>query len=186
MSDPIQIKLSPNAAAIVGSLKTMPDWLLNELAPVMDKQNQLTVGHIQRDYLSFPKSGPVVAIGCRVQTNRLRGSLRASQSVVVGGTLRSAIGSNVVYAAAQEFGFDGEVFVKPHTRKQFSSGVAIGKRGPVKIKKQTGTVNVRGFTRKMHLPGRGFVRRGLADRAGDYTAAFSKAIVNAWKAKGGV
>ena len=77
----------------------------------MDDENTLTVTHIMNNYLSA--KGPMT-LG--VVTNRLRSSIRPSLSVISGATISSAIGSNVVYAAPHEFGFDGNVSVKSFTR----------------------------------------------------------------------
>lgn len=54
-----------------------------------------------------------------VRTGRLRRSVRPSKARVVAGGVVSSIGSNVKYMGVHEFGFDGEVEVRPHARKRF-------------------------------------------------------------------
>jgi hypothetical protein len=176
MSATVKITLSENAAGIVRNLETMPVWMSNRVAKSLDLQNEITVGHIQQAYLSFPRAEPAVAIGCRVQTNRLRGSVRASAAAIYGSRVTSAIGSNVIYAAAQEFGVDEDVTVAAHTRKRVSTQIIFGKLRVVR----GADIGVRAHTRHMKLPARGFVQRGIADRAANYTAAISRAIIAAW------
>lgn len=169
----VTITVSENAEAIVRNLQTMPKWMLDDIAKSMDLQNQLTVGHIQKDYLSFPRSGPSTPIGCRVQTNRLRGSIRASQAAISGNQVVSAIGSNVVYAAAQEFGAD------------IPARTIVPKPGNKALRFMIGDRVIFATSVKMpavHLPARGFVQRGIADRAANYTNAISRAIIGSWNA----
>lgn len=175
----VKIKLSAEAAQVIRNTDQLPANMRPAIMATMDKQNELTANHIIQDYLSFPSSEPPVDIGCRAVTTRLRKSLRASKTEESGGRYVSAIGSNVVYAAAQEFGFEGEETVSPHMRRQVKRETHFGLRRNV----QKADIGVRSYTRHMHIKGRGFVQRGLADRAGDYSTALSKAIVEAWNKK---
>ncbi len=169
----VNITVSEDAEQIVRNLQTMPKWLLDDIAKSMISANQLTVGHIDQAYLSFPKSGPSVAIGCRVQTNRLRGSIRASKAVISGQQVVSGIGSNVVYAAAQEFGAD------------IPARTIVPKPGNKALRFMIGDRVIFATSVKMpavHLPARGFVQRGIADRAANYTSSISRAIIAGWNA----
>ncbi len=94
----INIELSQEAKATIAAMDHLPPAALAGMVKAMDYENALTVSHIQQAYLSFPKHGPTVPIGLRIQTNRLRGSIRASKSGIEGQTVVSAIGSNVEYA----------------------------------------------------------------------------------------
>ena len=111
MSENQYITLSPEADRIRRQLSDRAGVNI-ALCRAMDVENARTVGHIQKDYLS--ERGPMT-LG--VISNRLRGSIRASLAYSQGDAIQSGIGSNVVYAAAHEFGFDGEVPVKEHTRR---------------------------------------------------------------------
>jgi hypothetical protein len=75
MSD-YSIPLDQQASEMLNRIKDLPG-AMRACAKVMDRQNQHTVSRIQSAYLSFSKSGPTQSIGCRVITNRLRGSIRA-------------------------------------------------------------------------------------------------------------
>lgn len=165
------ISISDNAAEIIKDLKELPAQMAIAIGKAMDKENQFAVSDIQRNYLSFPKSGPPIAIGCRVQTNRLRGSIRATKAVVSpDGSVSSSIGSNVAYAAAQEFG----ATIPPH-KITAKNGKALRFQigGRVIFAK---SVNFPGAT----LPARGFVQRGITDNLPNYGNAISDAIVAAW------
>lgn len=142
-------------------------------ARAMDQENQITVGLIQRDRLNFPRTGPTSPIGCRVITGRLRGSLRASRTTISGDSLVSSIGSNVRYAAALEEGFEGEVQVGAHARKQFSMQRVFGRR-----KKLRGADSqVRAHTRRVSILARHFVRDTLAAQLPHYRDNIAAAML---------
>lgn len=159
--------------------------MLLAVAKAMDQQNQLTIGDITIKRLSFPREGPVVPDGLRVQSGLLRRSLRATPAVVVGENVASTIGSNVKYAAIHEFGFDGVVQVGPHTRKRFERKKFIGGKGRAVTRKvRVGDINVVAHSREVHLPERKYVRGTLFDRADKYIEAFGNAIQDEFMAIG--
>ena len=136
------------------------------IARAMDKQNQLTVAHIQKTYLSFAGAGPTVPTGLRVKSNRLRGSLRASKAVNTGAGVVSAIGTNVVYAAIHEFG--GEIPAHDIVaRNGRALRFVIGGRVIFRHR-----VHFPGAT----LPARAPIQRGIRDCLPQYTTAISGAI----------
>jgi phage gpG-like protein len=111
VSEPITVQISGEASALLARVEKL-DSILRVAARVIRQQNALTVGHIQEHKLS--ERGPTT-LG--VVTNRLRRSARATRPVIDGEQILSSIGTNVRYAGVHEFGFDGEVSVKAHTRK---------------------------------------------------------------------
>lgn len=162
----VQVTIDPRAYSLLHRIKDVPG-AMRVAATAMDRENQFTVGHIQQKYLSFPKTGPTQAIGLRVQSNRLRGSLRATKAIATADTVKSSIGSNVKYAAIHEFG---------------------GKTAPHVIRPKNGKALKFGgkyFARVNHpgsvMPARGFVQRGLEDRARDYSQSIGTAIVKFWE-----
>jgi hypothetical protein len=104
MSDEYKIELTEEAKALLAGVQKLPAEIPSAIARALDRENQLTVAHIQKAYLSFPKSGPVSEIGLRVQSNRLRAAAAAFPAVVSGTRVESAIGDSVKYAALHEFG----------------------------------------------------------------------------------
>ncbi len=112
------------------------------------------------------------------QTGTLRRSINISimedaTSVV------ASVGTNVVYAAAHEYGFDGLVTVREHIRRgkermAMATKHYVNKLGVMsthiaqtgKFGKQSGDIQVRSFTRQMHIPERSYLRSSLKDSAG--------------------
>lgn len=162
----IKITLTKEAQAAVEILRDAPDVILDTVRTALDLENQFTVSHIQEKFMS--KRGKQT-LG--VVTNRLRGSLRASKAVIVGDQVVSSIGSNVVYMGVHEFGFDGDVQVKAHTRTIES---LFGKELD-----EPKTVNVRAHTRHLVVKKRAPIFRGTKQRQKHYRQSISQALVNA-------
>ena len=57
MADQAQIELSDEAQQILRDLQTMPKWMLEAIAGALAAENQYTLDHIRKEYLSFSKSG---------------------------------------------------------------------------------------------------------------------------------
>jgi hypothetical protein len=168
----INVTIGPEAAAILRKLESFPTAMLRACARAMDLQNQYTVSHIQRLYLSFPNSGPPVADGLRVQSNRLRSSLTAFPATIEGSQVESAIGSNVSYAAIHEFG--GRT--APHEIRPKEAGGILsfmlgGKRIFARSVKHPGSM----------FPARAPIQHGIADRLPAYGTALSNAVVAEWE-----
>jgi len=102
VSEAISIRMDPACERLLAAAKNFP---VAQLARAIDRENQFTVGYIQRNKLSL--RGPTT-LG--VVTNRLRSSIRASKARWSGTEIESSIGSNLVYAGIHEFGGT----TKPH------------------------------------------------------------------------
>ena len=188
MSSTVVIELSPQAAALLRAAPQWPQAMARAIAAGMDRENELTIGHAQR--LKLSQRGPTT-LG--VVTNRLRSSLNRSPAEVSGNSVTSTIGSNVSYARAHEFGFDGNVTVRAHTRRVFSYGGTgtktfkqLTRDGRIvtktrKPKATTGTVQVRSFQRHLVVKQRSFIRSSLIERAPDYGRTLSRGIVSAFR-----
>lgn len=187
MSIAVSIALTPESQRFLATLQQAPARMQQAILRVIDRENLYTVGEIQERRLS--RRGPDT-LG--VITDRLRGSIRAAKAVLGGGgEIVSSIGSNVSYAGAHEFGFDGEVTVRAHTRRVFEfmkgskttlifdmkTGL-IKRPGKTTRRKTTGEVQVRQHQRHMRVPERAFIRRTLERRAGQYTAAIGQAVTD--------
>ena len=170
MSATIQITVTDTASAVLARISDAR-LVLSVLSRVMDQENQFTVSHIWERYLSFPKDQPATMDGLRVVSNRLRGSLRASKTRLTESGLESSIGSNVHYAAIHEFGgVTAPHVIRPRRGKALSFFIG-GRQVCVHSVNHPGS----------QIPARAPIRRGLADRAGAYTQAFSDAILNLTK-----
>lgn len=188
---PVQLKieLTKEAQETLRAVQTLPEHILEGIAAAMDDQNQQTISHEQQNYLNFPKDEPPVAIGLRHMSGRLIHSVTASKAKVIGQAVQSSIGSNVVYAAVHEFGYEGEQQVSAHARHVASRDVyQIGERVPGKRAKRTlvqkGEVGVRAHTRHVNIPARAPIQHAIEDRADDYSRAISEAIGKVWEGGG--
>jgi hypothetical protein len=151
--------------------------VLNRLRGVMDRENELTVAHIQQARATGQGPFPVTENRLGVRTGRYRRSIRRSPARVIQGAVVSSIGSNLAYAGVHEFGFRGPVNVKPHTRQVASRNV----RGTVDGKRKLvakGLAFVRGHSRQVDVPARAPITTGIQDRAAAYSAAASEAVID--------
>jgi hypothetical protein len=169
MNPVYKAKLTPKAQETLRAVQTLPQNILAGIALAMDLQNQFTISHIVRDYLSFPKDGPSTDIGLRVQSGRGRASIRASKAKVTGQAVQSAIGSNIGYMAAHEFG----ATIPAHD--------VVAKGGALRFRIGDRVL----FRKKVHipeveLPARAPVQHGIEDRLDDYSEAISAEIQKIW------
>jgi phage gpG-like protein len=158
------------------------------IAQEVDRQNELTVSHIQRKYLSFPftkKTGgrvskqPTTLEGLRIISGRLRGSIRRTTATVQNDSVTAAIGSNVKYAGIHEFG--GRIQMPARARRiHFIEGkFASEKSFKRHLKKFTGAKRLIAYGRPytINMPERSYLRRGIADRQEATGKGVSRAIV---------
>jgi hypothetical protein len=193
----VEFQISSNAAAIARQVKEFTPRMSVAIAAAMDQEDQLTVGKIQVSHLTAPgatKPLPPSEHRLRSISNRLRGSLNAIPAKITGNVIDAGIGSNVAYAGAHEFGFDGTVQVKAHSRRRFevkpAPRVFNPKTGKIHATKATrtptgDTISVKAHSMHMRMPERAPIRTGIQERAGNYSASISTAIVAAWAPEGG-
>lgn len=194
----IKIQLSAEAQRLVRDLETWPARMLRAVARALDRTNEQTVGAIVRNRLSFPKGSSGLAArvagGLRVQTGRLRRSIRKTTAVISGNAVISAIGTDVEYAGVHEEGFEGVQHVRGHTRRfhrlgggfkgrfiteQEFSRALRRKRRPEGLSR--GLSFVRPHARKVNFPARRFISGTIEEREAIYTEALSQAILDTWE-----
>ena len=151
MSD--QILVSMRAEALLARLAGTGDRLQSGMRRAVERLSIIVQGGVKEDKLT----GQVL----HVRTGTLRRSINRKITEDSSGVF-ATVGTNVKYAAAHEYGFDGEVTVKAHTRRAQQQMALKGKKRPGKSE---GTITVRQFTRHMHLPERSFLRSELRDRS---------------------
>lgn len=196
MPQDIQIKLSPAAAALVAD--AAPARVLTAIGQEMQKQSLLTIGQASIKRMNFPGDGPTTLEGLRHRTGHLLRSLRATTTVSEDG-VRTSIGSNLRYFGVHEFGFQGTVAVKAHTRRgparvRLGEGgvvnlLAATKLGLVKkggtLKKGVGIlldralISVRAHERHANFPARQMIQKTIAERQQQVEAALSAAVEKA-------
>lgn len=116
---------------------------------LVQRMNRITIrlqSHIVRDKLS----GQVL----HFRTNNLRGSIHPAVTNENGAVV-GTVGTNVVYAAVHEYGFNGTETVKEHLR---TIRQAFGR--PLKSPRQ---VTVRQHSRTVSFPVRSFLRSAMED-----------------------
>jgi phage gpG-like protein len=145
---------------LLAALASYPQRLRNKLFSTINRLAIEMQGYVKGSKLS----GQVL----HVRTGTLRRSI--NQEVKQDGNKIAAIvGTNVKYAGVHEYGFDGAVGVKAHVRRsrgQMKEAMRTRKDGTTYATRndmRQGEVNVRGFTRHMHLPERSFLRSALKD-----------------------
>lgn len=164
MSDGLIVSM--RAEALLARLAGTQDRMKANLLSVV---NRLSI-EVQSESKGL-LSGPVLS----VRTGTLR---RSINRVVVDNAngIVATVGTNVRYAAAHEYGFDGDVTVKAHTRRS-ALQMSVGRKS--RVSSSDGTVNVREFTRHMHLPERSFLRVILKERAAEIRESLRVTILQA-------
>ena len=193
------IEITSNAAECAAQMRAAPTRMLQAIAHALDLENELTVGHIQAEHLTGTGPFPPSEHRLGVVSNRLRSSVRPSAAKIVDNGVSSSIGTNVAYAGIHEFGFDGTVTVRSHTRRIFArkgqagreliftllrwDGAGHIKKGRTIKKMVAAEVTVRSFKRHMRMPERAPIRTGIEERIPNYSRSISAAILTAWEAR---
>jgi phage gpG-like protein len=106
-----------------------------------------------------------------VETGQLQGSIQPDPRTVDPDDLTGSVGTNVEYAAAQEFGFTGTVQVSAHKR---TITEAFGE--PLDSPK---TVTVQAHTRRMDIPGNFYLTKAAQQAKQTYKKRIGDAIERA-------
>ncbi len=158
MPAPIVIEITPQAQAVIRKLQRFPQEIGAAIKRGMDEAGNTAWSDITQKRFSGKGPFPVSEHRLGERTERLKQSLfwRAAtvtnegQSVSVTGTMGS---EGVRYFPVHEYGFVGDVSVKPFFRKN--------RKG--KGKKSKDRVAVRGHTRHMNIPARAPMHTGIQD-----------------------
>jgi hypothetical protein len=198
----ITIGLNEKATALVTKLGGFPLAMREAIIRTADRQNELTVGGIKRNRATGKGPFPVSEGRLGVVSGRYRQSIRRTPAVFENGAVVSTIGSNVKYAGAHEFGFDGVVNVKSFIRRnpradlykikgflltgaQLDAVTASRERQRHRrARVASGLSMVKASSRRMKIPARAPIRYGISDRRSRYSTALSSAVINAWKQEG--
>jgi hypothetical protein len=179
MSQPYDIEISGDALKCIPRLKD-DAGLGRAIAREMEFQNDQVIKQIRTAHLA----GPTTDSSLSPRTYRLMTSVRKSPAIITANRVESSIGSNVSYALIHELGYDGPEEVAAHVRRRFTSGkFLIGGKTRHLEHVHTGDINVRAYTRQMHMPARAPFAHGLADRAPEYGEGVSGAIINYWEGR---
>lgn len=165
MSD--HLIVSMRAEAMLARLAGSQDRLRENLRTTITRRSITVQAAVKADKLS----GQVL----HVRSGTLRRSINRRIDESASGVI-ATVGTNVRYAAAQEYGFDGDVTVRAHTRR---SALQLSAKRKDRVGKSDGLINVRSFTRHMHLPERSFLRSTLKEQAPEIRQELRTAILEA-------
>ena len=167
----INLVVSVKDEMLIATLRGYPARLANRLEQAM---NRVTIELQARTKEKL--TGEVL----HVRTGTLRRSINRRVERTPDGIV-GAVGTNVAYGAAHEFGFKGNVTVRAHVRRLRTQGKldATGKR---KRGKLTGAVaNVASYQMTMNLPERSFLRSALKELEPSVVKAIRNAAAEALK-----
>jgi phage gpG-like protein len=173
--------------ALMAHLTQYPERLATSVVRVMNRLTIMVQARVKEKL-----SGEVL----HVQTGTLRRSInqevRASGSA---GMIEGIVGTNVEYAAAHEYGFDGTVSVRAHVRRistaiksqalQSATGKAatiarwVGRESKNQYVK--GYADVAAHSMHMHVPERSFLRSALKEFEPVINIELQKALLEAFK-----
>lgn len=153
--------------ALIATLRGYPQRLVDRLFLALQRVTIKLQAHVKEDKLT----GQVL----HVRTGTLRRSI--NRRVWVGSnSINGAVGTNVEYAAAHEFGFRGVVTVKEHVRRIFAA-----KRTSSRKRQLLGVTTVRAHTAHLNLPERSFLRSALRELQEYVTTEIKRAATGALK-----
>ncbi len=163
----MELTVSVRGEALLARIAGMPDRLQSNMRTAVERLSIVVQTGV--------KEGKLTGQVLHVRTGTLRRSINRKITDDSSGVF-ATVGTNVKYAAAHEYGFDGDVTVRAHTRRAQQQMALKGKKRPGKSE---GTINVRQFTRHMHLPERSFLRSELRDRTPEIRETLRQAALRA-------
>ena len=174
--------------ALMAHLSAFPERLATSVVRAM---NRITIG-LQARVKAEKLSGQVLHVRTGTLRRSINREVRASGSA---GMIEGIVGTNVEYAAAHEYGFDGTVTVRAHVRRistkfksealQSQNGKAatiarwVGRSGKNRFVK--GYADVAAHARHMHLPERSFLRSALKEYEPVARIELQRALLEAFK-----
>ena len=173
----IRISFDEASAQRIQAAKEKPKQLLAAIVRGQTKGTAFIHGAITKERLTGQGPFPVDQHRLGVKSGLMRKSLRWTKAESNGNTVTSAIGTNVRYAGAHEFGFSGNVQVKAHTRVHYTEKTAKGTKSisgksALRVSRKGGkralnidfkSGQVRAHTRKVNILERAPIRTGVRE-----------------------
>jgi phage gpG-like protein len=191
MSAPIlDIEFTAEAQRVIAGFGEAQYKVPIAIARGMDRALPIVASNIQAQRLTGLGPFPVEEHMLGQVSGQLRQSVRWTEAKIHGEVVTSSIGSPVRYAAVHEFGFDGDVQVKPFFRKyrgrdQFARAERVsqktGRPYRTKIKTASGVSQVKGHARHMKIPARAPFGFGIADSEQVIADAVSTEVLRSFK-----
>lgn len=147
------VQVSPDLSAALRGLK--PAALRERIVAGLTRGVALIKGRIEAKRLTGKGPFPVAQHRLGVVTGRLRQSLRQGPTTITGDVIATSLGSNVEYAAAHEFGFNGSVKVKA---QEVTMTTLFGRKlaTPLRFSRLP-------YTRQVKIPERRPIRAGITE-----------------------
>lgn len=139
------------AEALLARMTGGPDRLHTALRREVDRLSLRVQSSVKDDKLTGQ--------ALHVRSGTLRRSINRKVEETPSSII-ATVGTNVAYAHAHEYGFDGQETVRAHTRRSVRQ-LAVKRRD--RAGKSEGTIEVREFTRHVHIPERSFLRSTLRE-----------------------
>lgn len=186
----IQVELPHESRELIAKLGEFAAYKIPlALKRGLDAALPQVASRIQESRLTGQGPFPVEEHMLGVRSGQLRQSVRFTSAVIEGNTVTASIGSPLRYAAVHEFGFEGDVQVKPFFRKnrhadQFGKIERVskrtGKRYRSTVKTASGVASVKAHTRHMNIPARAPFGYGVADTDQLIINAVTSELETAW------
>jgi phage gpG-like protein len=173
--------------ALMAHLTQYPERLATSVVRAMNRLTIMVQARVKEKL-----SGEVLHVRTGTLRRSINREVRASGSA---GMIEGIVGTNVEYAAAHEYGFDGTVTVRAHIRRlttnkkaealTSATGAAtkiarwVGRKGTDRFVK--GYADVAAHTRHMHLPERSFLRSALKEYEPVINVELQRALLEAFK-----
>lgn len=191
MSAPIlQIEFTEEAKVLITKLASFPEVLMPAMRRGIATGAEEAASRIQQQRLTGEGPFPIAEHMLGVRSGRLRQSVRADVGAIEGNTVSASIGTNVRYAAVHEFGFEGDVQVRPFFRKNRRAdryekfervSRKTGRSYNATVKTASGVSPVKAHKRHMKIPERAPFGYGLADSEQLITNAVTSELETAWR-----
>jgi phage gpG-like protein len=185
----IQMEFDAESKALITKLEAFPEVLLPAMKRGLDEAVPQVASRIQSERLTGQGPFPIEEHMLGIRSGQLRQSVRFTPAIIEGGSVTASVGSPVRYAAVHEFGFEGDVQVKPFFRKnrerdQFTKVERVSKKTgrsyKSKLKTASGVSAVKAHKRHMKIPARAPFGFGVADSEQLIKNAVTSQIGAAW------
>ena len=196
------IELDAEARALMAHVSRLPEVMVRALVRGLNEANNRALADIIPKHFTGPGPFPVEDHRLGQRSSHLYQSLRVTDATASGNTVTGALGTNVGYAAAHEYGFNGQVHVREHVRhmtihslEHFAGHhLRISEDGIDRLGLRTKSgkprksvttidrdVTVHAFVRWMQIPERAPLRTGLEENLPMYRATLSRAVIGSMK-----
>jgi len=158
-------------AEIIGSEQVVA--MLGSIYPKVIDITKKSITASLFELSAYVKASKLSGQVLRNRSGRLRRSIHTTDVEDKGGTIEGAVGTNVEYAAAHEYGFSGSVTVKAHMR--------MCKQAFGRALKNPRSISVGAHGRTVNLPEKSFLRSALKELAPQFITRLKEDVAKGLK-----